>query len=131
MLRVLANSSRKDLRCLRLAERARQACGHTDQHEGECRRHQPQRARKPMVSSNRPPTKKPAPFIAFLEPVNQATHLNNCPEPPSDVALIADFEAVLVMSLATPAMPWAATTQATDSAALQCRVEGRERASGR
>jgi hypothetical protein len=72
-----------------------------------------------MVSSNRPPTKKPAPFIAFFDPVNQATHLNNCPEPPSDVALMADFEAVLVRSLATPAMPCAPTTHATDKAAPQ------------
>ena len=64
------------------------------------------------------------PFIAFFEPVNQATHLNSWPEPPpsleaADVALIADFDAVLVRSLATPAMPCAPTTQATDAAAVQ------------
>ena len=44
--------------------------------------------------------------------MNQATHLNDWPFPPSDVALIADFEAVLVMSLATPEMPCAITAQA-------------------
>src|SRR5262249_4410673 len=75
--------------------------------------------RKPRVSNRRPPTKKPKPFMAFLDPVNQATHRNNWPEPPSDVALIADFEAVLVRSFATPAIPCAATTHATDTAALQ------------
>ena len=38
-------------------------------------------ARKPAISSSRPPTKKPMPFIAFFEPVNQATHRNSCPLP--------------------------------------------------
>jgi hypothetical protein len=47
---------------------------------------------KPTVCSSSPPAKKPKPFIAFFEPVNQATHLNNWPLPPSEVALIADFE---------------------------------------
>ena len=70
---------------------------------------------KPTSSSSRPPTKKPTPFIAFFEPVNQATHLNSWPLPSADVALIADFDAVLVKSLATPAMPCATTTQATEA----------------
>src|SRR5262249_37859298 len=73
--------------------------------------------RKPTSSSNAPPRKKPKPFMAFFDPVNHATQRNNCPAPPSEVALIADFEAVLVMSLATPEMPWAMTTQATDKVA--------------
>ena len=72
---------------------------------------------KPARSSRRPPTKNPIPFIAFFEPVNQATHRNNCPLPSAEVALIADFDAVLVRSLATPAMPWAITTHATDATA--------------
>ncbi|EWS63900.1 hypothetical protein Y695_02862 [Hydrogenophaga sp. T4] len=38
---------------------------------------------KPSASSSRPPRKKPKPFMAFLLPVNQATHLNNWPEPGS------------------------------------------------
>ena len=33
--------------------------------------------------------------------------------------MIADFAAVLVRSLATPASPWASTTQATDTEGLQ------------
>ena len=62
--------------------------------------------------------------MAFLEPVNQATHLNSRPSAFSarasfSATLIADLEAVLVRSLATPQMPCAATTQATDSAAAQ------------
>ncbi len=57
--------------------------------------------------------------MAFFEPVNQATHRKSCPLPSAEVALIADFEAVLVRSLATPAMPWAITTHATDAAAPQ------------
>ena len=60
----------------------------------------------PTRSSNSPPRKKPMPFIAFFEPVNQATHRNSCPLPSAEVALIADLEAVLVRSLATPAIPW-------------------------
>ena len=57
--------------------------------------------------------------MAFFEPVNYATHLNSWPAPSADVALIADFDAVLVKSLASPAMPCATTTQATDAAAVQ------------
>ena len=58
-------------------------------------------------------------FMAFFEPVNQATQRNSWPLPSVEVALIADFEAVLVTSLAIPAMPCARTTQITDAAALQ------------
>ncbi len=74
---------------------------------------------KPTTSSSRPPTKKPTPFMAFFEPVKYATHLNNWPAPSADVALMADFDAVLVKSLASPAMPCAATTQATEAASVQ------------
>ena len=67
--------------------------------------------------------KKPTPFMAFLLPVNQATHLKSWPEPwlcaRSAVILMADLLAVLVRSLATPQMPCATTTQATDMAAVQ------------
>ncbi len=63
--------------------------------------------------------KKPAPLVAFFEPVNQATQRNNCPAPCVDVALIALFDDVLVRSLATPATPCAITTQATDATAPQ------------
>ena len=63
--------------------------------------------------------KKPAPLVAFFDPVNHATQRNNCPAPSCDVALIALLDAVLVRSLATPAMPCAATTHATDAAAPQ------------
>ena len=72
--------------------------------------------------------KKPAPLVAFFEPVNHATQRNNCPAPSCDVALIAHFDAVLVRSLATPAMPCAATTQATDSAAPQAGFKRRQHA---
>ena len=76
----------------------------------------------PSASSNKPPKKKPTPFMAFLLPVNQATHLNNWPAPCSlacaAVTLMADLLAVLVRSLATPQMPCATTTQATDMAAV-------------
>ena len=77
---------------------------------------------KPSWSSKRPPRKKPTPFMAFLLPVNQATHLKSWPEPDSAVpavSLMADLLAVLVRSLATPHTPCASTTQATDIAAVQ------------
>jgi hypothetical protein len=80
---------------------------------------------KPSVCSSTPPRKKPTPFMAFLLPVNQATHLNSWLLPPSSalacacVTLMADLLAVLVRSLATPQMPCATTTQATDIAAVQ------------
>ena len=79
---------------------------------------------KPSTSSSSPPRKKPTPFIAFLLPVKKATQRNNCPEaaPPEAaawVSLMADLLAVLVRSLATPQMPCASTTQATEKAALQ------------
>jgi len=57
--------------------------------------------------------------MAFLLPVKKATHLNNCPEASPAVSLIADLLAVLVRSFATPQIPWASTTQATDIATLQ------------
>ena len=57
--------------------------------------------------------------MAFFEPVKYATHLNSCPAPWADVALMADFDAVLVKSLASPAMPCATTTQATEAASVQ------------
>ena len=69
--------------------------------------------------------------MAFLLPVNQATHLNSCPLPWSlacaCVTLMADLLAVLVRSLATPQMPCASTTQATDMAAVHsgCRAESK------
>lgn len=60
--------------------------------------------------------------MAFLLPVNQATHLKSWPEPWffawSAVILMADLLAVLVKSLATPQMPCATTTHATDIAAV-------------
>ena len=58
--------------------------------------------------------------MAFLLPVNHATHLNSWPEALPAVSLIADLLAVLVRSLATPHTPCASTTQATDIAADQC-----------
>ena len=76
--------------------------------------------RKPMISSSSPPRKKPTPFIAFFDPVNHATHLKSCPLPSALVALIADFDAVLVRSFATPAIPCAPTTHATDTIWLHC-----------
>src|SRR5450631_3806898 len=54
----------------------------------------------PRRSSSRPPRKKPTPFIAFLLPVNQATHLNSWPDAVLAVSLMADLLAVLVRSLA-------------------------------
>jgi len=57
--------------------------------------------------------------MAFLLPVNHATHLKSRPEAPPAVSLMADLLAVLVRSLATPQTPWAITTQATDKAADQ------------
>jgi len=71
---------------------------------------------KPAASSRKPPRKKPRPFIAFFEPVNQATQRNNCPAFWVAVSLMADFDAVLVRSFATPQTPWATTTQATERA---------------
>ena len=61
--------------------------------------------------------------MAFLLPVNHATHLNSWPAPCSLacawVILMADLLAVLVRSLATPHTPCESTTQATDKVALQ------------
>jgi hypothetical protein len=56
--------------------------------------------------------------MAFLLPVNQATHLKSWLGTPDDVILMADLLAVLVRSLATPQTPCATTTQATDAAAV-------------
>ena len=80
---------------------------------------------KPKACSITPPKKKPRPFMAFLLPVNHATHLKSWLLPPSSalawacVILMADLLAVLVKSLATPQMPCAITTQATDIAMVQ------------
>ena len=74
--------------------------------------------RKPTSPSRLPPRKKPAPLMAFLDPVNHATQRNRVPDAAAAVSLIADFEAVLVRSLATPDKPCAATTQATDTTGL-------------
>jgi len=61
--------------------------------------------------------------MAFLLPVNHATHLNNwllsCAWAADWVTLMADLLAVLVRSFATPQMPCATTTQATDRATVQ------------
>jgi hypothetical protein len=54
-----------------------------------------------------------------LLPVKKAAHLKSWPEALPAVSLIADLLAVLVRSLATPQMPCASTTQATDIAAVQ------------
>ena len=80
---------------------------------------------KPSVCSSSPPRKKPTPFIAFLLPVKKATHLNSWPEAVPAVSLMADLLAVLVRSLATPQMPCAPTTQATEAATVQpgCRAD--------
>ena len=39
----------------------------------------------PAACNISPPRKNPTPFIAFFDPVNQATQRNNWPDPPSDV----------------------------------------------
>ena len=85
--------------------------------------------RNPTTCSRKPPMKKPAPLVAFFDPVNQATQRNNCPDALlSMIALIALFDAVLVRSLATPAMPCASTTQATDSDRAPGRLQRRQHA---
>ena len=62
--------------------------------------------------------------MAFLLPVNQATHLKSwllLPPPAwacALVTLMADLLAVFVRSLATPQMPCASTTQATEATAV-------------
>ena len=71
--------------------------------------------------------------MAFLLPVNQATHLKSWLLPPSSalacacVTLMADLLAVLVRSLATPQMPCATTTQATDMAAVHAGLSSDSR----
>src|SRR3990167_9097161 len=88
---------------------------------------------KPSACSNTPPRKKPKPFMAFLLPVNQATHLKSWLLSWSSalacacVILMADLLAVLVRSLATPQMPCATTTQATDIAAVQAGLSSESR----
>ena len=77
-------------------------------------------------SSSSPPTKKPKPFIAFFEPVNHATQRNSWPGAAAEVALIADFEAVLVMSLATPAMPCAVDDPGDREGRAPRRIERRQ-----
>ena len=59
------------------------------------------------------------PFMAFLLPVKNATHLKSWPEASPAVSLMADLLAVLVRSLATPHTPCDSTTQATDRVAVQ------------
>ena len=119
MPRLLANSSRADFEALLLpisggtktvtpasTPASSAAIAHSE-------------ALKPSWSSSSPPRKKPTPFIAFLLPVNHATHLKSCPEAWPAVSLMADLLAVLVRSLATPHTPCDNTTQATDAAAVQ------------
>ena len=61
--------------------------------------------RNPTTCRRKPPMKKPAPLVAFFDPVNQATQRNSCPMSWVDDALIALLDEVLVRSLATPATP--------------------------
>src|SRR5665213_4159757 len=117
--RDLAKSSRKDFDAFALPS-SRGRLSNTFARTTASIAAMSQRAgRNPTISSRKPPAKKPKPFIAFFEPVNHATQRKSCPAPPSEVALIADLEAVLVMSLATPEMPWAITTHTTEKVAPQ------------
>ena len=72
--------------------------------------------------------------MAFFDPVNQATQRNRRLSASSarasfSATLMADFEAVLVRSLATPQIPWAMTTQATEATAVHSgdRAESRRK----
>src|SRR5579872_1397773 len=73
---------------------------------------------KPSVSSRRPPRKKPTPFMAFFEPVKYATHRKSWPLPAAEVALMADFDAVFVKSLASPASLWVNDTATTETTSV-------------
>lgn len=71
---------------------------------------------KPATESSSPPAKKPAPFNAFFEPVNTATHLNNPESSPFGTStLTALFALIFVRSFAIPESAWHPITQATDA----------------
>src|SRR5215831_4731499 len=107
MARVLANSSRKLLEAFALPSvRGNDSITPTSTMASIAAISQ-SAGRKPAACNRKPPMKKPAPLVAFFDPVNHATHLNNCPMSWEDDALIALFDDVLVRSLATPATPCA------------------------
>ena len=63
--------------------------------------------RNPSADSRNPPTKNPAPFNAFFEPVSTATHLNRPDSSPFGTStLTALFALILVRSLAIPDSAW-------------------------
>ena len=119
MPRLLAKSSRADFEALRLPISGGTKASTPASTSASSAAIAHSAAWNPSACSSTPPRKKPAPFIAFLLPVKKATHLNSRPDASPAVSLMADLLAVLVRSLATPHTPWAATTQATESAADQ------------
>mgnify|MGYP003302600088 CR=1 FL=1 len=69
---------------------------------------------KPSPRSNRPPRKKPRPFIAFFDPVSPATQRKSLPSgPPSTTSLMELLALILLRSLAIPEMACAHISQTT------------------
>ena len=63
--------------------------------------------RKPSADSRNPPTKKPAPFSAFFDPVSTATHLNRPESSPFGTSTFtALFALIFVRSFAIPESAW-------------------------
>jgi hypothetical protein len=63
--------------------------------------------RNPSSVNRNPPTKNPAPFSAFFEPVRIATHLNRPESSPLGTStLTALFALILVRSFAMPDSAW-------------------------
>ena len=63
--------------------------------------------RKPSTDSRNPPTKKPAPFSAFFDPVSTATHLKRPESSPFGTSTFtALFALIFVRSFAIPESAW-------------------------
>ncbi len=72
---------------------------------------------KPAHARSPAPTKKPAPFTAFLLPVSQATQRKS---PASGArSFTADLDDVFARSFATPEAPCTAITKATETPTAQ------------
>ena len=63
--------------------------------------------RNPSAASRKPPTKNPAPFNAFFEPVSSATHLNRPDSSPVGTSTFTALLALIfVRSFAMPDNAW-------------------------
>ena len=68
----------------------------------------------PSVASKTAPSRNPAPFTMFLDPVRIATQRKRAPSCDGASNLTADLDDILARSLATPLAPCTSITKATD-----------------